>query len=83
MLKSYEGVYELAPSFHITVRQRAGKLFIQATGQSELETEASSPVLFALKGVAAQVEFANNDKGQVAELILHQGGRDQRSAKVE
>ncbi|WP_051718886.1 serine hydrolase [Hymenobacter sp. IS2118] len=83
VLKSYEGVYELAPSFRITVRQRAGKLFMQATGQSEFETEAASPVLFALKGVDAQVEFANNDKGQVAELILHQSGRDQRGAKVE
>ncbi|UOQ98379.1 serine hydrolase [Hymenobacter sp. 5317J-9] len=82
-LGAYVGVYELAPTFRITVRQRDGRLFVQATGQSEFETEAVSPALFALKGVPAQVEFARNDKGQVAQLILHQGGRDQPAPKVE
>ena len=82
-LASYAGVYELAPTFRITVRQRAGRLFVQATGQSEFETEAASPVLFALKGLPAQVEFAKNGAGQVAQLILHQGGHHQPAAKVE
>ena len=82
-LTSYVGVYELTPAFRITVRQREGKIFVQATGQSEFETEAASPVLFALKGVPAQVEFAKNDKGEVAQLILHQGGHAQPAAKVE
>ncbi|MBF9238468.1 serine hydrolase [Hymenobacter sp. BT683] len=82
-LNSYVGVYELSPSFRIAVRQQGGKLFVQATGQSEFETEAASPVLFALKGVPAQVEFAKNDKGQVAQLILHQGGHDQLAAKIQ
>ncbi|OGX83465.1 hypothetical protein BEN47_04050 [Hymenobacter lapidarius] len=83
MLTSYVGVYELTPAFRITVRQREGKIFVQATGQSEFETEATSPVLFALKGVPAQVEFAKNDKGEVVQLILHQGGHAQPAAKVE
>ncbi|MBF9141230.1 serine hydrolase [Hymenobacter properus] len=82
-LGAYVGVYELAPTFRITVRQRDGRLFVQATGQSEFETEAMSPVLFALKGVPAEVEFSKNDKGQVAQLILHQGGHDQPAPKVE
>ena len=82
-LSSYVGVYELAPTFRITVRQREGKLFVQATGQSEIETQAISPVLFALKGVPAQVEFARNNQGQVARLILHRGGHDQPAARIE
>lgn len=82
-LNTYVGVYELAPTFRITVRQREGKIFVQATGQKEFETEAASPVLFTLKGVPAQVEFAKNAKGEVAQLILHQGGHDQPAAKVE
>ncbi|MFD2719734.1 serine hydrolase [Hymenobacter monticola] len=83
VLGTYVGVYELSPSFRITVRERAGQLFVQATGQSEFETVAASPVLFSLKGVPAQVEFAKNTSGQVAQLILHQGGAAQRAAKVE
>lgn len=83
ILNSYVGVYQLAPTFRITVRQREGKLFIQATGQGELETTAASPVLFGLVGVPAQVEFTKNSKGEVAQLILHQGGQDQLGAKVE
>jgi CubicO group peptidase (beta-lactamase class C family) len=83
LLNTYVGVYELSPSFRITVRERAGQLFVQATGQSEFETEAASPMLFSLKGVPAQVEFAKNTNGQVAQLILHQGGMAQRGAKVE
>ena len=83
LLGTYVGVYELSPSFRITVRERAGRLFVQATGQSEFETEAASPVLFSLKGLPAQVEFAKNTNGEVAQLILHQGGHAQRAAKVE
>jgi hypothetical protein len=83
LLGTYVGVYELAPTFRITVRERAGRLFVQATGQSEFETEAASPVLFSLKGVPAQIEFAKNANGEVAQLILHQGGAAQRAAKVE
>ena len=83
VLGTYVGIYEFAPSFRITVRERAGQLFVQATGQSEFETVAASPVLFSLKGVPAQVEFAKNTSGQVAQLILHQGGVAQRAAKVE
>ncbi|MBJ6108824.1 serine hydrolase [Hymenobacter sp. BT523] len=82
-LGTYVGVYELAPTFRITVRRRDGRLFMQATGQSEFETEAVSPVLFAVKGVPAQVEFAKNATGQVARLILHQNGHAQPGAKIE
>ena len=83
MLASYAGVYELAPTSRSTVRQRAGQLFVQATGQSEFETEAVSAVLFALKSVPVQVEFVKNSAGHVAQLMLHQGGHHQPGAKVE
>ena len=56
---------------------------MQATGQSDFETEATSPVLFTLKGMSAQVEFAKNDQGKVAQLMLLQGGQRQPAAKVE
>ncbi|GAB3738635.1 hypothetical protein GCM10027594_19050 [Hymenobacter agri] len=82
-LNSYVGVYELNPGFRITVRQRNSRLFVQATGQSEFETDAVSPVLFTLRGVPAQVEFGQNAKGEVAQLYLLQGGARQTAPRVE
>ena len=83
VLNTYVGVYELNPTFRITVRQRDSRLFVQATGQSEFETDASSPVLFTLRGLPAQVEFAKNEKGEVARLYLLQGGNRQTAPRVE
>jgi len=83
LLCTYVGVYELAPTFRITIRQRAGQLFAQATGQGEFATVATSPSLFTLQGVAAQLEFRANGQGQVVSLVLHQGGRDTPALKIE
>lgn len=83
VLNTYVGVYELGPAFRITVRQRDSRLFVQATGQSEFETDAASPVLFTLRGLPAQVEFGKNEKGEVARLYLLQGGSRQTAPRVE
>ncbi|GAA4046331.1 hypothetical protein GCM10022409_35520 [Hymenobacter glaciei] len=83
LLNTYVGVYELSPTFRITVKQRDSRLFVQATGQPEFETEANSPALFTLRGVPAQVEFGKNEKGEVAQLYLLQGGRRQTAPRVE
>lgn len=74
-LTQYEGVYELAPTFAITMRVRDGKLMTQATGQQEFELFAESKDRFFLKVVDAQVEFTRDASGKVTGLILHQGGR--------
>ncbi|WP_422055391.1 serine hydrolase [Sphingomonas sp.] len=74
-LDQYEGVYELAPTFAITMRVKDGKLMTQATGQQELELFAESKDRFFLKVVDAQVEFTRDASGKVTGLILHQGGR--------
>ena len=83
VLNTYVGVYELNPAFRITVRQRDSRLFVQATGQPEFATDAASPVLFTLRGVPAQVEFGKNEKGEVAQLSLLQGGHRQTAPRVE
>ncbi len=76
-LAQYEGVYELAPTFAITMRVKDGKLMTQATGQQEFELFAESKDRFFLKVVDAQVEFTRDAGGKVTGLILHQGGRSQ------
>ncbi|MGV3456042.1 serine hydrolase [Sphingomonas sp.] len=74
-LAQYEGVYELAPTFAITMRVKDGKLMTQATGQQEFELFPESKDRFFLKVVDAQVEFTRDASGKVTGAILHQGGR--------
>ena len=74
-LAQYEGVYELAPTFAITMRVKDGKLMTQATGQQEFELFPESKDRFFLKVVDAQVEFTRDASGKVTGIILHQGGR--------
>jgi hypothetical protein len=36
---------------------------------------------FFLKVVDAEVEFIQNDKGEVTQIILHQGGQDMKGTR--
>jgi CubicO group peptidase (beta-lactamase class C family) len=83
MLTQYEGVYELAPTFKITVRLVDAALKAQATGQPEFDLFAKSENVFFLKVVDAQLEFVKNEKGEVEKLILHQNGLHQPAKKVK
>ncbi len=81
VLRAYEGVYELAPTFAITVSVVDGKLMAQATGQQAFELHAESESRFFLTVVDAQVTFTRDASGSVDGLVLHQGGRDTRAAR--
>ena len=76
VLRSYEGVYELAPTFAITISVVDGKLMAQATGQDAFELHPESENRFFLTVVDAQITFTRDAAGAVDGLILHQGGRD-------
>ena len=76
VLRAYEGVYELSPTFAITVSVVDDKLMAQATGQSAFELHAEAADAFFLRVVDAQVTFTRDASGAVDGLILHQGGRD-------
>lgn len=80
-LTQYEGVYELSPTFAITMRVKDGKLMTQATGQQEFELFPESKDRFFLKVVDAQVEFTRDASGKVTGAILHQGGRSTPAPK--
>lgn len=75
-MQAYEGVYELAPTFALTVSVVDGKLMVQATGQSALEMAAESTDAFFLRAVDAQITFTRDASGAIEGLVLHQGGRD-------
>jgi CubicO group peptidase (beta-lactamase class C family) len=76
ILETYVGEYRLTPTFSIAITREENHLYAQATGQPRLEIFASKPNEFFLKVVDAQITFEDGA------LILHQGGRDQKAAKV-
>jgi CubicO group peptidase (beta-lactamase class C family) len=81
VLRAYEGVYELAPTFAITVSLVGGKLMAQATGQQAFQLHPESDSRFFLREVEAQVSFTRDASGSVDGLVLHQGGRDSPARK--
>lgn len=75
-LKAYEGVYNLAPTFALTISVVDGKLMAQATGQPAFALTAEAEDAFFLTAIDAQITFTRNAAGAVEGLVLHQGGRD-------
>jgi hypothetical protein len=65
------------------VRARGGQLYLQATGQQEFATDATTAALFTLRGVPAQVEFVADAQGHVGQLVLHQSGHDTPAPRLE
>jgi CubicO group peptidase (beta-lactamase class C family) len=81
ILAKYVGTYQLAPEFNIVITLEGSQLMEQATGQAKLPLFAESEAKFFLKIVDAQIEFFRDDKGEVTNLVLHQGGRDVKGMK--
>jgi CubicO group peptidase (beta-lactamase class C family) len=81
VLAKYVGTYELMPGFSIAVTLENGQLMTQATNQPKFPLFAESDTKFFLKVVDAELEFFTDTKGEVTNLILHQGARDMKGVK--
>jgi CubicO group peptidase (beta-lactamase class C family) len=82
VLASYVGVYEGTPlSFTITLED--GQLHLQPTGQSKARLYAESRDVFFPRVVNATITFTRDGTGQVAGLVLRQGGQDLPARKVK
>ena len=75
-LVGYVGTYELQPGFALVITLEGDQLMAQATGQQKFPLFAETNTRFFLKVVDAQVDFVRDAQGAVAQLVLHQGGRD-------
>jgi CubicO group peptidase (beta-lactamase class C family) len=75
-LAAYAGVYELTPTFAITITVADGRLMAQATGQQAFALTAEAVDAFFLTAVDARVTFTRDEAGTVQGLVLHQGGRE-------
>jgi CubicO group peptidase (beta-lactamase class C family) len=82
VLRSYVGEYQISPQLSITITLEEGRLQAQPTGQSKATLFAEAQDKFFLRVTNAQVTFTRAPAGEVAGLILHQGGRDQAGRKV-
>jgi CubicO group peptidase (beta-lactamase class C family) len=81
-LTAYAGVYELAPTFKITVSTREGRLFAQATDQQEFEIFREKEDLFFLKVVEAKIQFNRDTSGKVESMTLFQNGQEVPGKKI-
>lgn len=82
VLRSYEGDYELAPGFALTVAVDAGKLKIKATGQAAFEYLPLSPTEFIHRVADIRVTFVRDAAGIVTGLTLYQDGFDREAKKI-
>lgn len=82
-LKEYVGKYELAPGFIIDITTKGERIYLQATGQGQLEIFAESKDTFFLKAVEAKTVFTRGEDGSVESMTLFQNGREMPGKKIE
>lgn len=76
MLRAYAGIYPLAPGFELSVRERDGGLFAQATGQGEFALDATGEAdRFEAAAYGIEIRFLRGADEAVTALELHQGGQ--------
>ncbi|HKV07716.1 MAG TPA: DUF3471 domain-containing protein [Thermoanaerobaculia bacterium] len=76
---AYVGVYELAPSFHLTLTREGDRLMGQPTGMPKAELFPESETKFFLKVEDTQVEFQRGPDGKATGLTLFQRGRQRQT----
>lgn len=79
---AYEGKYQLAPNFILTVTKEGDSLYTQATGQQKFEVYSESVDKFFLKVVDAKIKFNRNKAGEVESLTLFQNGQEMPAKKL-
>ena len=84
-LTKFVGVYDLAPTFSITIAVAEDHLTGQGTGQQPIDMiyqgeRGGHPVFYASQP-NAEIEFVPDANGNIASLILHQNGHDTPAKK--
>jgi hypothetical protein len=81
-LDAFVGEYELKPKQILTITKRDDNLFAQVTGQGRFPLAPESDTKFFARAEEATIAFIKDDKGAVTELVLHQGGGDQKAKRL-
>ena len=79
LLQQYVGQYQLSRTAIANVRQVKDRLFVQVTGQPEFRVFPMSPSRFFYKVFDAEIEFEDDDGGNITGLVFHQAGAHRAS----
>ena len=81
----FVGVYDLGPTFALTVAQAGDGLTVQGTGQPAIpmmyQGVKDGHARFFITQVGAEIEFVPDANGTILSLILHQGGANTPAKK--
>ena len=82
-LDKLAGSYQVVPGAVMAITREGGALYEQLTGQGKAQIFPEGPRKFFLKVVDAQISFDADEKGNITQLVLHQGGRDQPFQRLD
>lgn len=81
-LEAYVGSYQVAAGIALQISAVNGTLFVQAPGQQKVPMTAGVAAdSFEIKIAGARIEFTRDAAGIVNELVLRQGGTEQRARR--
>lgn len=79
----FTGNYQMDTERFFTITRRDDHFISRLTGQGDVEIFPESPTKFFAKVVPAQISFDTDAKGNVTELVVHQGGMEQHARRVD
>ncbi len=82
LLARYVGAYEMATDTKMLITLEGDQLSEKLGGQPTFPIFPESETVFFLKVVEAEIEFLKDANGKVTDLVLHQGGRDQKAPRI-
>lgn len=82
-LEKYAGVYEIEEGVTLTVTKEKEQLFVRLTGQNAFPIFPESELLFFLKVVDAQLQFAKDEAGKMISVTLLQNGQQINAKRKE
>ena len=69
-LQKFLGTYRSEKDFEIKISLEKGQLFIQPQGQNAYPISAESEMRFFVKRVNAQIQFEQNDQGEIEKFLI-------------
>lgn len=82
-MQKYVGKYRLSPDLVLTISLEGKKMFAQAAGPAKLEIFPETETKFFLRDREVDITFVKNEKGEVIQAVLNQGGREVPAKKIE
>ncbi|HKP88111.1 MAG TPA: DUF3471 domain-containing protein [Blastocatellia bacterium] len=83
ILDAYVGEYEVLPGRTMVITREGGNLLVSSRGLPGAPVYPESETKFFFKVTDVQITFVKDEKGEVNELVIDQGGRMFRAKKAK